>query len=275
MKRMKKRGNTRYLIAAIIVSAVIALPIYFVFIFGFETNNEIFHIPIYLFPPHFDVSYYVAAWKALNINLLNSLIITSGVFVISLIVILPSAFVLSKMSWRKSNAISFLVIVIQMLPAAAIVIPLFLIFYSINLTNSYFGDMLAISTITIPFGTILLTAFMRNIPFELIEAAVVDGANLFRIFWQIIIPVSRSGIVTVGLLTFMMGWGDFIFSISLLQNQSMVPMSVGLYYFVGHYTSSWNILMAGSMIYDLVPLIVTILAGRSLLSGLTVGALKG
>jgi len=79
---------------------------------------------------------------------------------------------------------------------------------------------------------------------------------------------------TVSLLTSMFGWGDFIFSVSLLQNQSMVPMSVGLYYFVGHYTSSWNILMAGSMIYDLIPLVVTIIAGKSLLSGLTVGALK-
>lgn len=270
----KNKNKISSLIIAIIVSAVIALPIYFVFIFGFETNNEIFHRPVYLFPPHFNLSYYITAWNFLHVNLLNSFMITAGVLIISLIVILPSAFVLSKMSYRKSNAISFVVIILQMLPAAAVVIPLFLIFYRVGLINSYFGDMLAISTVTIPFGTILLTAFMRNIPFELIEAAVVDGANSFRIFRQIVLPISRSGIVTVGLLTFMFGWGDFIFSVSLLQNQSMVPMSVGLYYFVGHYTSSWNILMAGSMIYDLIPLVVTIIAGRSLLSGLTVGALK-
>jgi ABC-type glycerol-3-phosphate transport system permease component len=108
----------------------------------------------------------------------------------------------------------------------------------------------------------------------LIEAAFIDGASLFRVFWSIIIPLSSPAIATVGILTFIGAWGDFIVSLTFLKDQTMQPMGIGLYYFIGRYGVVWNKLMAGSMIYAVPPLIVALLAGKSIVTGLTAGAFK-
>jgi len=273
---MNKKGNLLRLIIALILTIILIAPIYFIFIYGFQSVNEIYHIPPYFVPPHFNFDYYAEAWNGLEPYFINSIIISLGTLMLTLIVAVPASFALSIFKLKTNNFFDFLLAFVQFLPAAAVVIPMFLIFYHMRLSNTYFGDMLGIASITIPFSSLLLISYMRSeIPYELIESAQLDGANLLIIFTRIVIPLSRNSIITSGLLSFLMAWGDFIFSLSLLQSNNLQPISVGLYTFIGAYGVQWNLIMAGGMLYSIIPIIAVLIGGRYLTSGLTAGALKG
>ena len=162
----------------------------------------------------------------------------------------------------------------QVLPATAVIIPLFLIFNRIGLINNYLGVILGISVFTIPFATIVLNAYIQAIPTGLMEAALIDGAGFLRIFLSIILPLSSPAIATASILTLILAWGDFIFALSFLKERTLQPMSIGLYNFIGQYGVQWNKLLAGSMIFAVFPLVVALLAGKAIVAGLTAGAFK-
>jgi multiple sugar transport system permease protein len=235
---------------------------------------EIFHSPPYLFPPHPTLEFYKDAWTVLLPYLKNSLIVALGNLALTLVIALPAAFALAKFRLKLGKPIFFLLAFTQMSPEIAVIIPLSLIFIKFKLINSYLSVILGLGVFTIPFATIVLLSYMQSIPTGLIEAASIDGASLFRVFWSIILPLSSPAIATVGILTLMMAWGDFIVSLSFLKDQAVQPMSIGLYRFVAQYGIEWNKLMAGSMIFAVPPLIVALIAGKSIVTGLTAGALK-
>lgn len=253
---------------------VIFAPIYFVFIGGFMTNEQIHHQPPYLIPPTPTWDNYAEAWSNARQYMKNSAVISLGVLAATVLVATPASFAMAKLSLRLERAIMFLMAFALMLPASATVIPLFLIFHRLQLLNTHLGVIIAVSVFTIPFAVVMLTAYMRSIPSTLIEAAQLDGASLFSVFFHIVVPIARPAITTAGLLALLLAWGDFIFSVSFLQQREIQPMSVGLYTFVGQYGIRWNALMAASMIYAFPPIVAVIVAGRALVSGLTSGALK-
>lgn len=273
MKNQTSKNYKKTILGIIIVS-IILIPIYFVFIYSFESNQEIYHQPPYLFPPNAHISAYKTAWQSLKPYFLNSVIISIGVVILTLIVSIPASFSLSKLNIKFKSAISYLMVFVQILPAAVIAVPLFLLFFKLNLIDTYIGAILAISTITIPFDIVILRSYMESLPFSLIEAAQLDGASLLKIFIKIIVPISRPAIITASLFAFIFSWGDFIFSLTLLQRNDLQPLGVGLYYFTSEFGVQWNNLMAASVIYSIPVLIVVIIAGKYLVSGLTAGAFK-
>ena len=161
-----------------------------------------------------------------------------------------------------------------MLPYAAVIIPLFLIFTKLRLINNHIGAVLGISVFLIPFAVIVLRAYMISVPTGLIEAALIDGADYFKIFRSIILPLTSPGIASVSILVFLMAWGNFIVPLAFIKERSLQPASIGLYTFVGQYGIQWNKLMAGSMIYTIPPLVIALIAGKSIVAGLTAGAFK-
>ena len=272
MKKRKKEW--RWTVAALIPTVIIILPLYFIAIAGFQTVTEIFHRPPHLFPPNPTFAYYQNALLTLFPYMRNSIIIAFGALALTLCVSLPSAFALAKFQFSLRKPVSFLLAFAQILPATAVIIPLFLVFTRFDLINNFLGVVLGVFVFTIPFATIILHAYMRSIPTGLMEAALIDGAGLLRIFWRIIIPLASPAIATAGTLTLILAWGDFIFSLSFLKERTLQPMSIGLYHFIGQYGVRWNMLMAGSMIFAIPPLIVALIAGRAIVTGLTAGAFK-
>ncbi|MGQ9473192.1 MAG: carbohydrate ABC transporter permease [Candidatus Caldatribacteriaceae bacterium] len=274
MGKKRRKKEWIWTLIALIPTVLIVLPLYFIGIGGFQTVAEIFHRPPYWFPPHPTVEFYRDAMITLSSYLKNSLVVAVGNLLLTLAVALPSGFALAKFRLRWGKPTFFLLAFTQMLPATAVIIPLFLIFNNLRLINNYFSAILGIGVFTIPFATIILRACMQAIPAGLMEAAFIDGAGIWRVFCSIIIPLSSPAIATVGILTLIMGWGDFIVSLSFLKDRTMQPMSIGLYNFIGQYGVQWNKLMAGSMIFAIPPLIVALLAGKSIVAGLTAGAFK-
>lgn len=273
-KKQRKEWEWKWTLITLIPTIIIILPLYFIAIGGFQSAAEIFHRPPYWFPPHPSMEFYNHAWVTLFPYLKNSLIVALGNLALTLTVALPAAFVLAKFRLKLGKLTFLILLFTQILPAIAVIIPLFLIFNNFGMINNYFSVILGIAVFTIPFATVILRAYIKGIPTSLIEAAFIDGADLFRIFRSIIMPLLSPAIATAGTLTFIMAWGDFIFSLSFLKDQTMQTMSIGIYRFVGQYGIEWNNLMAGSMIFAIIPIIVALLAGKAIVAGLTAGAFK-
>ena len=168
------------------------------------------------------------------------------------------------MPWPASNCASApdpdaLLLITQLLPAIVIATPLFVAFSKIGLINSYPALILADTTFTLPFAVIVLRPFFLTVPRELEAAAKIDGCNQFDAFWRVILPLVRPGLITVAVFAFLMGWGEFLFALSLTTNETVQPATAALNKFIGQYGTRWNNLMAVSTTIAL-PIIVVFAA---------------
>ena len=165
-------------------------------------------------------------------------------------------------------------LITQMLPAIVFVIPLFIVFTKINLVNTLPGLVLADMTFTVPFALIMLSAYMKELPYELVEAAMVDGASQLRAFLVVVLPVTLPGLITVGIFSFLIPWGDLIFALSLITESTLQPLTLELYKAMGQYGIDWAFLLPGSVLTAIPAVLFVIAASRFIVAGVTRGAIK-
>lgn len=167
-----------------------------------------------------------------------------------------------------------LLLITQMVPGIVIANGLFPLYNNLGLLNSYLGLILADASLGIPFCILLMRAFMMNIPTSLIEAARIDGAGELRTFHSIILPISRNALVTAAVFSFLFGWSDFLFALTLTTNGSVVPITLSMYQFAGAHTQSWSALMATSALACIPAAFLLVVAQRYIAAGVTGGAVK-
>jgi len=136
------------------------------------------------------------------------------------------------------------------------------------------GLMLADASLGIPFSILLMRSFMASIPGEIIEAARVDGANPLRIFLSVVVPVSRNGIITAALFSFLFAWSDFVFALTLTSANTVTPVTLGIYQFLGSDVKQWTPVMATAVLASIPAAALLVLAQRYIASGITGGAVK-
>src|SRR5258708_39598744 len=162
----------------------------------------------------------------------------------------------------------------QMLPAMGFVIPLFVVFSRANLVNTLPGLILADMTLTVPFALVMLCAYVQEFPYELVEAALVEGASQWRAFRAVVIAVMISGLVTIAIFSFLMPLGDLIFSLSLITDASFQPLILELYQAVWQYGVDWSFLLPGSVLTAIPAVVVVLYASRFIISGFSRGTLR-
>lgn len=275
--RWKKRIYwIRFIIATFSV-VLIAVPIYFMIIGGMMELAEIHRRPPYLIPPNPTLQYYRESASLMKVPLKNSLIIAACVSAMTLLWAPLVGFGLGKLRLgRGAKGVTLgLIFLLQLLPAVAVVTPLFLVFHKLGLVNTTWSVIIAISAGQIPFASLILATYMMSgVPTELLESAYLDGASGLRIFTSIVLPLSRPALGTVALLAFMAGWGELLLSMSFIQKKALYPASVAMTAFTTVYGTQWNLLMAAATLYALPPIVVAVVAGKQLASGLIAGALK-
>src|SRR3954451_16957083 len=170
--------------------------------FSFPKDTNMRHTPPYLFPVHGTLEGYRAVLDQQLPYLGTSLIIGLGTVALTLLVAAPAAYSLAKLRPRGGGVLSFLLLIAQMIPGIIIAMGFYAIFLNVGLLNSVPGLIVADSTLAVPFAVLVLTTFMSGVPAELSQAARVDGAGALRIFWSVVVPVSRNSIITVSLFAF-------------------------------------------------------------------------
>jgi multiple sugar transport system permease protein len=193
---------------------------------------------------------------------------------ITLLIATPATFALSKLKIRGANVYLLLILVSQMIPGIVIANSLYSLYVKIHLLNTFPGIILAVSTMGIPFSILLMSGFMRNISRDIMEAAEMDGAKPFRMFRSIIVPMSRNVIITSAVFTFLFAWGDFVYSVTLISKQSMQPVTVSLYDYIGADTVSWSPILATAVLSSLPAIVLLISSQKYIKAGVTAGSVK-
>jgi multiple sugar transport system permease protein len=191
-----------------------------------------------------------------------------------MVVATPAAYALARLRSRLSIGFLFLLLLAQMIPGIILANSLYALFVRVQWISTYQAVVLADATLAVPFAIIVMRAFMLGIPRELIEAAVVDGAGHWRVFRSIIVPLSRNALVAAALFAFLFGWGDFLFAVTLNADVHKVPLTVGIFRYIGSYSVEWPSVMATAVIAAIPAGLLLVIAQRYVAAGVTSGAVK-
>jgi multiple sugar transport system permease protein len=262
----------------ILTMICLLFPIYWLVQSSLSTQLELFHTPVYFFPPHPTFAGLRAAWDIIGPDLWHSVIISGGTVVLTLFLAITAGYgLLLARARRTATLVRLLVLFGLVFPTITFVIPLDKLLYTLNLLNTYQGLILADSLYAVPLGVLIIYTYVLSIPHELIEAARVDGASSVRVLWSVVIPVARPAVATTAIFAFLAAWGDFLFAETFANSPSVLPASIGIYNLIGTSTSvvSWPEVMAGSLILGLPALLGVAFAQRYIRAGISTGAVKG
>jgi multiple sugar transport system permease protein len=273
----RRRGGYGHTAIGVVIVGVLLFPVYWMVLTSLRSEADAVRTPPELLPTGLTGSAYEAGvfdndmvMRAIG----SSAIISLGTMALTLLLAVPAAYILARRRVRGVTPMMLLLLVVQLLPAIAIATPLFVLFRRLELLNSYLGIILADATITVPFAILVLRPFFLRVPADLEAAALVDGCRPFGAFARVVLPVSRSGIVTVAALSFLLAWGEFLFALSLTTSNDVQPLTVALTTFSSDAGTRWNQVMAVATVVA-VPIVVLFIAlQRFIVGGLTIGGIK-
>lgn len=250
-------------------------PLTLVLINSFRSNQEIYVKPLAI-PTRINFENYINAWSKASFStyFLNSLFVTTFSIVLGLAIASLAAYPLARKNFFGKSFLSNLFLAGLLLPAQLGILPVFKLMDRLGLVGSPFSLILVYSVGSLPLAIVILTAFMRQIPVSLEEAAQIDGAGEFRIFWSFILPLSRPAIATVAIVQAAPIWNDFFYPLVLLRDKDRYTLPIGLTEFFSQYQSDYGLLFAGLVIVSLPLVAVFIFATKQVIRGLTSGIEK-
>ncbi|MEU9397816.1 carbohydrate ABC transporter permease [Streptomyces sp. NPDC048324] len=269
MQRAPGRGWPSTVIG-IALLALMLFPVYWMVTASLEPAGNA--LPGGWFPSHPDLSGYVTALRDQGRNLVTSLVTALGSAVLSLGLAAPAAYALAQFRLPGADLVLFGILITQMVPGIAVANALYGAYTDLGLLNSYLGLILADSTAGVPFAIIILHAFMRGIPKEIIDAARLDGAGKLRVFRSVVLPVSTNALITAAVFTFLFTWSDFLFALTLATTETVRPVTLGIYEYIGAHTNQWNAIMATSVLASVPAAVLLVVAQRHVTAGATDGA---
>ena len=277
MSRREARRTRLALIALqIVLAVVILLPFLWMLSVSLKPADEPFAIPARLWPENPTLENYVTAFRPeFRTYFLNSVIVSLSTVAITVTLALLAAYVFTRAQMRIVGVIMTLVLVAQTFPASAIIIPIYRIMRNADLLNTYAALIISYVTITLPIAIWLLRAFFARMPVTLEEAAAMDGAGPLRTFVEVILPLSRPGIVATAVFVLIVTWQEFLFALSFTSTRDMRTLPVGMNDFIGQYGIRYGELMASSVLISLPVIAVFLFLQRQFVAGLTAGAVKG
>jgi multiple sugar transport system permease protein len=258
----------------VLLTAIMLFPIYWMVNVSFTNDTDMRHDPPYLFPVHGTLEGYRAVLQEQLPYLGTSLVVGLGTVVLTVVLSAPAGYSLAHLRPRGGGVLSFVVLMAQMIPGIIMAMGFYAIYLRLGILNNAAGLVVADSTIAVPFGVLIFTAFMSGIPRELTQAALIDGASKWRTFVSVVLPVSRNAVVTVSLFAFLWAWSDFVFATTLDGGGDTQPISLGIYHYIGNNNQQWNAIMATAVVASIPATLLLIVAQRYVAGGVTAGAVK-
>jgi ABC-type glycerol-3-phosphate transport system permease component len=274
--RSSRSERAGLLLLQLVLAVVILLPFFWMVSVSLKPSSEPFAIPARLWPQNPTFDNYVTAFRPeFRTYFFNSLVVSLSTVVITVTLALFAAYSFTRSQMRAISALMGLVVVAQMFPASAIIIPIYKLMKGANLLNTYLSLILAYVTVTLPVAIWMLRAFLARLPTTLEEAAAIDGAGPVRAFFEIIVPLCRPGVVATAVFVLIVTWQEFLFALSFTSTKDMRTLPVGVNDFIGQYGVRYGELMASAVLISLPIVAVFFLLQRQFVAGLTAGALKG
>jgi ABC-type glycerol-3-phosphate transport system permease component len=252
-------------------------PLIWVFKMSIITRGEIFASPPTILPNTPTTSAYQTIFSDSRFQraVLNSVIVSGVTTVICLFLGSIAAYAIARLRFRFKSPFLTLILAISFFPPVAIIAPLFIQFSQVGIINTYAALIIPDVVFALPLTVWLLVAFFRELPFDLEEAAKVDGATTLQAFWKVIVPLSAPGVFTTAILTFIFAWNEFLFANTFSFDISVQPVTVVIPQFATIFTVDYGAQAAAAVVVTIPLVILVLLFQRRIVSGLTAGAVKG
>lgn len=265
-----------YVCAALVV-AVCLFPFLWMALSSIKVLRELYTIPPVWIPTVPTLENYRTVLFDSNIPryFLNSVIISVGSTALALSIAIFAAYGFARFRFRGKAYYQSFILIGQLLPTAAIIVPLFVTLRYLGLVNTYLGLILVYMIITLPLSVWMLTSYFRAIPVELEEAAIIDGSSRLGVLFRVTLPLSIPGIIAVLVYSFITTWNEFIFALTFATDSSVKTLPIGLAEFTTEFDTDWGAVMAASMIMTIPIAVLFLSMQRLFIGGMTAGATKG
>jgi raffinose/stachyose/melibiose transport system permease protein len=259
-----------------VIAIIVMVPLLATLFGGFKSLGELRVNPFGL-PRHWewqnyaDILFSARYWQLLR----NSLIISTLTVALTLIVASMAAFTFAHIRFYGSSMLLSYLTLGLLFPAATAVLPLFIKVRDLGLLDTYLGVALPQAAFSLAMSVLLLRRFFKDIPYELLEAALVDGCSYIKFFRYVTLPLSRPILATVGTITFVNSWNAYLLPLVMLNTDALYPWPLGIMVYQGEYSSEWHLILAFITLTILPTIILFLLAQKHIVAGLTAGAVKG
>jgi trehalose/maltose transport system permease protein len=269
--------RTAFYLLVLVIVVVAVFPLYYAIVTSLKTGTALFRVDYW--PTSFSLNNYVTVLTEGTFprNLMNSLFVSAAVVVISLFLGITAAYALARIRFAGRGLLYFTILSVSMFPPLAVLAGLFELIRTFGLYNSPLALIFSYMIFTLPFTVWVLTTFVRDLPVEIEEAAIIDGATPWIIVTRVFLPLMWPALVTTGLLAFIGAWNEFLFALTFTSSnaQRTVPVAIALLSGASQFETPWGNIMAASVIVT-VPLVVLVLVfQRKIVPGLTAGGVKG
>lgn len=272
-RRVRGKLAWRYVIATA-VTAVFLFPVYWLFLISFKTPDEIFHVPPLWLPGQIQFSNYWVLFKDGDVVAIwNSLVVAGTSSVIAMLLGTFCAYSLARFNTGGKN-LAMWIISQRMMPPIAVVFPVFLIYVYFGMVDTYAGLILLYTAFNLPYVIWMMRGYIADIPLELEESALVDGCTRWQMFWKVVFPMARAGLMATAVFTFVFAWNDFLFAL-ILTRTNVITFPVQLTHYMGGQSNFWAKIAAMSVLGTLPIFIAVTLMQRYLVRGISLGAVKG
>jgi trehalose/maltose transport system permease protein len=266
-------------VAAIVVSIVSVFPFIYAVSTSLKSGSELFDSSLWPKAPSLAnyISLFTVAEQPFGRHLFNSIMVSTIVVALSIFLGVTAAYALGRIHFKGKGLLLVTILGVSMFPQVAVLAGMFEMIRALGLYNRSLGLVLPYMIFTLPFTVWVLTTFMRQLPKELEEAAVMDGCGPWRIIFEVFMPLLWPALVSTGLLAFIAAWNEFLFALTFVidNNHRTVPVSISLISGASAYEIPWGKIMAASVIVTLPLIGLVLVFQRKIVSGLTAGAVKG
>ncbi len=283
---MRPRRRTRWLrgigIALLLVWSL--FPVYWALNTSLMTNAQAQSTPVHFWPSHFQFSNYEAIFGVgpssaslaggVGRALLNSSVESLGATLLTLVIAVVGAYAFARLRFRFQGAMFYLVLATLTLPIYATLIPLYKILTSVGLVNTYAGIILVYTSGFLPLAMWIMYSMFQSLPPSIEEAAAIDGATSLQTFRRIVLPIVRPGIAAAAIITFLFGWGHFIFPLVLGSSNSTQPLTVALSALAGRHVVPYTMINAAAIVAIAVPALIVFVLNRYIVDGIVAGSVK-
>lgn len=258
----------------IVFSVSALLPIYFMLVTSFKTQNQFLLNPLGL-PTHWILSNYAQAFSQGFLQwLMNTIVISGGSVILTTLFGSMAAFAIAWTFRRPPALLTALISILMMIPPIVMLIPLYQMASDVNLIDTFTAVILIYGGLMMPFSTYMLSGFFRTVPKEMLEAAVMDGASPWRIYWNLLLPLSIPSLLTLGVVNLLWAWSELLIAVTFLQSNSTRTLMVGISTFSSKSNLNVPLTMAGLMIATIPIVALYLFSQRYFVRGLTVGSIK-
>ena len=278
MNLRARRRLSDWLLNTLLVgfTVVVLFPFYWLLVSSLKTQDQLFQIPPLWIPtaPTFDnfVRLFQGRFPAW---FQNSAVVASATTLLGLTLAALAAYSFSRFPFPGNRALSTIFLFIQLFPVAVVVIPLFILWTNLKLTNTYASLIVTYLVFGLPVSTWLLIGFFNAVPAELEEAAMIDGSSRLGALWRVTLPLALPGLAATAIYIFLLSWNEFFFALTFMNSTDMRTIPVGLSSFFAEHSVDWGLVMAGSVVASLPVVLLFGALSRYFIQGLTSGALKG